>query len=319
MIYLPYRGIVVCHFGTDEVVGDANQVVFIKGGERYRMSGPVDGGAGALTITPRVDIVAEHGEEPGARAFIRTRAACPRLQLLRARLLHRAARAALADRLESEELVLALLRCVFGRRTRPHPVVGAKTARLIRHAKEFLAAELSNPIRLDDVGRAVGASPVYLTELFRRVEGVSLHQYLTRLRLARALADLPDADDLTALALEIGFSSHSHFSAVFRRVFGATPSQCRALMRDHARSAARSAAIHLLGSVAGERRIAARDRLTLGVRRHGLEVVEPVRRPRLDEVDHALRPTPAVAHDHLTRHRPPLGVVRRERVDNGES
>ncbi len=86
-------------------------------------------------------------------------------------------------------------------------------------------------LSLSDVGQAVGASPAYLTDVFRREEGVALHQYLTHLRLARALAELPHADDLTVLALDLGFSSHSHFSAVFRRVFGLTPSRFRETTR----------------------------------------------------------------------------------------
>jgi AraC-like DNA-binding protein len=82
-------------------------------------------------------------------------------------------------------------------------------------------------VRLVDVAREVGTSPAYLTDLFRRVEGVPLHKYLVQLRLARALVELPSASDLTALALSLGFSSHSHFSFAFRRAFGSTPSQFR--------------------------------------------------------------------------------------------
>jgi AraC-like DNA-binding protein len=73
----------------------------------------------------------------------------------------------------------------------------------------------------------VGASPAYLTDVFRRIEGVPLHRYLTQLRLARALVELPHASDLTTLAIDLGFSSHSHFTAVFRRAFGCTPSRFR--------------------------------------------------------------------------------------------
>jgi AraC-like DNA-binding protein len=54
-----------------------------------------------------------------------------------------------------------------------------------------------------------------------------LHQYVTQLRLSRTLAEIPHTHDLTALALDVGFSSHSHFSAAFRRAFGMTPSQFR--------------------------------------------------------------------------------------------
>jgi AraC-like DNA-binding protein len=53
----------------------------------------------------------------------------------------------------------------------------------------------------------------------------------TQLRLARALFQLPDADDLTTLALDVGFSSHSHFTLAFRRAFGCTPSQFRSRAR----------------------------------------------------------------------------------------
>jgi AraC-like DNA-binding protein len=60
---------------------------------------------------------------------------------------------------------------------------------------------------------------------------VSLHQYLTQLRLARALVELPHAGDLTSLALDLGFSSHSHFTFAFRRAFGCTPSQFREAAR----------------------------------------------------------------------------------------
>jgi AraC-like DNA-binding protein len=102
---------------------------------------------------------------------------------------------------------------------------------LIRRTKEYLEATLSGRVKLADVARAVGASPAYLTDVFTRVEGASLHQYLTHLRLARALVELPHADCLTTLALETGFSSHSHFSAVFRRRFGITPSEFRETTR----------------------------------------------------------------------------------------
>jgi AraC-like DNA-binding protein len=42
---------------------------------------------------------------------------------------------------------------------------------------------------------------------------------------------LPERDDLTLLALDCGFSSHSHFSAAFSRAFGITPSRLRRQLR----------------------------------------------------------------------------------------
>ena len=108
---------------------------------------------------------------------------------------------------------------------------------MIKRTKYYLEEHLSDQIRLVDIGQAVGASPAYLTATFRRFEGLALHQYLTQLRLARALADLPRTENLTTLALDTGFSSHSHFTAAFRRAFGCTPSQFRRTTRSRARPA----------------------------------------------------------------------------------
>ena len=59
------------------------------------------------------------------------------------------------------------------------------------------------------------------------MDGAPLYRYQLRLRLARALDLLGDHDDLTALGLELGFSSHSHFSAAFREAYGRSPSAFR--------------------------------------------------------------------------------------------
>ncbi len=57
------------------------------------------------------------------------------------------------------------------------------------------------------------------------MEGTPLYRYQLRLRLARALDLLGSYDDLTDLGLELGFSSHSHFSSAFRQTYGRTPAE----------------------------------------------------------------------------------------------
>ena len=58
-VALPYRDFFVWHVGNEDVVGDANQALFITGGEEYRMSHPVRGGYAELIITPAECIVSE--------------------------------------------------------------------------------------------------------------------------------------------------------------------------------------------------------------------------------------------------------------------
>lgn len=60
------------------------------------------------------------------------------------------------------------------------------------------------------------------------MRGTTIHDYLRRQRLRAALEPLAETStDLARLALDLGFSSHSHFTGAFRREFGRTPSPAR--------------------------------------------------------------------------------------------
>lgn len=100
--------------------------------------------------------------------------------------------------------------------------------RLTRHALEFLQQRYCDPIGLDDVATSVGVSVAHLCRVFRAQVGVPLYRYVRRLRLAAALdAVLAGAEDLTAVALDSGFYSHSHMTSTFQQELGASPSDLR--------------------------------------------------------------------------------------------
>jgi AraC family transcriptional regulator len=231
---LPYRGLFVWEVGDDAVVGDATQALFVTGGEAFRMHHPLPGGYAELIISPSDALLDELTRSGGPRPWQhplfrrRSRRIDARLQLLRAQFLTWSEGP--LEPLAAEEHVVRLLRLALQPDASPRPLARS-TQRLVERAKTYLAAELGRSLTLAEVARAAGASPGYLTELFRAVEGLPLHAYLNALRLSRALTELPGADDLTALALELGFSSHSHFSARFRRAFGVTPSEFRRTSR----------------------------------------------------------------------------------------
>lgn len=81
---------------------------------------------------------------------------------------------------------------------------------------------------LADIARGVGSSVFHLSSISSRDVGVPLHRYLTRLRLSAALDRMADDErDLSLVGLEVGFSSHSHFTTAFRREFGRPPQAVR--------------------------------------------------------------------------------------------
>lgn len=99
---------------------------------------------------------------------------------------------------------------------------------LAEAAKIVLARDFREPVGLDEVARRTGSSVFHLCRTFRRHTGSTLHGYRNQLRLRTALERAADPDgDLTELALDLGYSSHSHFTAAFRKAFGIAPSAFR--------------------------------------------------------------------------------------------
>jgi AraC-like DNA-binding protein len=215
--------------GGREAVCDSNQVVLVPPGlvARDRLLGEEGPRAVILSLGDAHldELLAAFGSRAEwSRVFERlTLPASPHVQQLAAVLNGGAS----ADPLLLEETALDLVRAAFGVREVRSADVGMRPRRLVDKVKEMLA-QSSERLSLDAIGRALDASPVYLTELFRRVEGMPISRYQRQLRLARALTLLPGATDITGLALDLGFSSHSHFTTAFRAVHGMTPSAHRA-------------------------------------------------------------------------------------------
>jgi AraC family transcriptional regulator len=100
--------------------------------------------------------------------------------------------------------------------------------RYVEDAKIILQERFREKLRLDDVARSLYVSTFHLCRLFKEETGLPIHQYLNRLRLREALKPvLAGHADLGALAQELGFSSHSHFTAAFRKEFGMSPREVR--------------------------------------------------------------------------------------------
>jgi AraC family transcriptional regulator len=234
----PYLGVYLRHVGRTESVAEPIQVVIFNAGEVYRVSHPVDGGDSCLSIEPTAQTLLElapdellRGSEQASLKRSQVRIAA-HTQALAATLRHRLNRGAVGV-MEAETMTLALIRHALGNADTDGLKITARSRILVDQAKLVIGADLSRRLTLAEIAAEVAVSPVYLTQLFQRVEGIPLYRYQLRLRLARALQLLNDYDDVTELALDLGFSSHSHFSASFKQVYGQTPSTFRRSARRH--------------------------------------------------------------------------------------
>lgn len=218
-IVIPYRGNFVRRVGTRIAHADVNQALFFNADEEYRIDHITDDGDACLSID-----VNDHAldELSGAVRFRESqRRLQPDLQLEVARLRH-----GRSNPLHAEETSLRIVQRLLST-DRSTQRVTAAPRRLVQQAKQALHADPHHRWSLSEIARTIGTSPVHLTQTFSKAEGMPLYRYQTQLRLALALHELPNADDLAALALDLGFSSHSQFTTAFKRLYGVPPSSLK--------------------------------------------------------------------------------------------
>lgn len=256
-IVLLRRGVFEKHFGRQRVMADANHAVFFTKGSVYKVGHPACGGdrgtVVAFSAAALADLVGHHDPTVAARpdqpfsldsgpsdsaVFFHHREV---LSLL-------SGNTCQADRLEVENSALALghavLHAAFALRPARAFARRAETARthraLTEETKAYLAARLGESLSLEGIANAVNSTPFHLSRVFRAWSGVPIHRYLLSLRLRTALELVTaGAEDLSALGLQLGFSSHSHLTDAFRREFGVAPSKLRRADTRHALAAAR--------------------------------------------------------------------------------
>jgi len=236
----PRTAVTIEHEHARPFVANPNVVTLYNRGQRYQRGAispqgdrcdwfGVEAGL-ARDVVRRFDPTVDERAEPFAFPRGRSDAA---LYLAQRELFERAASGAALDGLALEERVVGLLERVLALSHPAPPRPAARRTRRARgelshHVERLLSERWHEDLRLADLARAVGLSVYHLCHTFRSETGTTLHQYRHQLRVRASVEALrQDERPLVALALELGFSSHSHFSSAFQREFGVSPSRWR--------------------------------------------------------------------------------------------
>jgi AraC-like DNA-binding protein len=137
-----------------------------------------------------------------------------------------------ASPLRREELTLGLIERVIalmaGDRRIPAEPTGREARRVVE-AIRLVESDAGRPLQLKEMAAIAGMSKYHFLRVFRRLTGVTPHQYLISARLRRAaLALASSRRPVIAVALDSGFGDLSTFNKTFRAAFGLTPTQYRA-------------------------------------------------------------------------------------------
>ncbi len=101
---------------------------------------------------------------------------------------------------------------------------GPQENRYVRQIKEYIAANLTEPLTVKQIAGQCGLNPVYCGALFRREQGCTLLQYVQRKRIAQG-ANLLQYENCSVeeAARRSGFDNPFYFSKLFKQIKGVPP------------------------------------------------------------------------------------------------
>jgi AraC-like DNA-binding protein len=245
LIVFPRTSVCITHAGGEPIITDPNLVMFYNQHQIYRRRKVAERGDSCdwFAFAPEIIASTLQAYDPGAaerheQPFHFTHAPSDAHSYLGQRVVvEHILGADQPDPLFVEETMLGVLHRVIchayqvyegscATRTRHNQL---HHAALARAAQEILTAHFRDEITLTDLAQEISSSPFQLCRIFRQYTGYTIHQYLNQIRLRTALEEIAQgALDLTMLAFDLGYASHSHFTQAFRQTFGVPPSRLRA-------------------------------------------------------------------------------------------
>jgi len=239
------RGVFRRTYRHESVVADPNHVLFFNAAEPYRYAHPLPGGDGCTILTVETQRALElvdryapaDAERPETPFRLGHALSSPRALRLHWELLNRVARGAARLALEDTlaELADEALACAYrsrDQRERRSASAQRRKRELVEAIKLMISERLDRPPSLTELADEFGWSPYHLSRTFHETAGESLRRYVRHLRARVAAERLTNgADNLSGLALDLGYADHSHFTNSFRHEWGLTPSAFRATHR----------------------------------------------------------------------------------------
>ena len=126
----------------------------------------------------------------------------------------------------AELIIQAAILELLGRLARAGDIVNRQS---VSEAIDFLRDNVTRNVTLTEIATAVGVPTPKLARDFSAATGLSIGEYLRRYRVDLGITALTTSrKTVSAIAAELGFSDHSHFTRVFKQATGYTPASLRA-------------------------------------------------------------------------------------------
>lgn len=243
-IVFPQKGYFQCRNSLGKTQGDPNRVLFFNKDQPYEIEHPLGGGdvCTVFSVSAFVlqDLIGEglqgddfHEHQPFG---INHQSITPLTSLKHHTLVRTAKNLSGENILGFEEAVMSFLKSLFdqsGSLKKSYKAAAKKTTRearreLVNRTILFLNSNFQRNFTISRLAAEVYSSPFHLARVFHNETGLTLHGYISGLRLKTALRALREKSiPITELALDLGYSSHSHFSSKFKQSFFLSPKEYR--------------------------------------------------------------------------------------------
>jgi AraC-like DNA-binding protein len=236
LLVFPREPVTIQHADRPAVLADPSVVMLYNQGQEYTRAAITPAGdrcewfafdAGAVLEARRAYAGCDDLERPFGdlmRAPVDART-----YLLARRAFVHASTSQVIDAAWLDEVCATLLDRVMRRAHAAPPLVPSGLHReLAEAARTLLARRYAEPLSLDALARSLGVSAFHLARVFRAATGYTIHGFRTQLRVRAAIERIAGGEPLATLALDLGFSSHSHFTQAFRTAFQIQPRALRA-------------------------------------------------------------------------------------------
>jgi AraC family transcriptional regulator len=232
-VIFPRTAAIIRQLGREPVISDRNQILFYNPGQRFFRSPTSRNGDHCYYVELSSELMVRLSG--GLKSFPFAFGPCQTSVFVLQRLATRHLREPNSDAsLAEAALTTAIERAIerargfHSLRARQREATRAAHREIVDQTKQLLIARFRERLTMTEVAESLGMSRFQLSRVFRSWTGFSLLGYRNQLRLRSALDRLADPRTrLPALAEELGFSNHSHFTAAFREAFGLLPSDVR--------------------------------------------------------------------------------------------
>ena len=209
---------------------------FSADNEEQTMVSRTDTGAKALILaippTHLQSIATSEGLTPSAELQARPVFHDAIIRALLSRLVTDTSEGSITRGLDAEiaarSLVLRLVQITQGETPEWQADSGVFDSRTMGHITDYIDTHLHHYVPLSDLALLCKTSPSHFAKKFRNSSGLSLQRFVNRRRLQASMALLrSDSTTLSQIALDLGFSSQSHFTRLFSELTGFTPASFR--------------------------------------------------------------------------------------------